>query len=140
MIVLIEAPWLAAKVAATFLVDPLEALMFSRVKVSLNQLAIVPLKIAMAGQIFLDTKSLSLQPSLSLGLAIYSFRSLTGHRHSSSAHPNVTVGPYWWFGLLFLALNTSWKVTKSSVLCITSGVILNRFRSDGLSTVARPRP
>ena len=60
MIVLIKAPSLAAWVAVAFLVDPPEALMLPRVKVSLSQLAIVPLETATAGPVFLVTKSLSL--------------------------------------------------------------------------------
>ena len=44
MIFPIEAPWLTTQVAAAFLVDPPEALMLARIKVSLSQLAIVPLE------------------------------------------------------------------------------------------------
>ena len=66
MIVLIEAPWMAA----AFLVDPPEALMMARVKVSFSQLAIVPFDTTTAMPIFLVTKSFSLCSSLPLVLAI----------------------------------------------------------------------
>ena len=69
----------------------------------------------------------------------YSFISLTGHRHPSSAHFSVMVVPYWWFGLASLAPNTGWKVTEFSDICIAPRVILRRFTSDGLLTVARPK-
>ena len=38
-----------------------------------------------------------------------------------------------------LSPNTGWKVTESSGICIAPGVILGRFRSDGLLTVARAK-
>ena len=122
--------------AAAFLVDPPEALILARVKVSLSQLAIVPLETATAGPMFLFSKSLSLQSSLSSVLAMYFFISLIGHRHSSSANFSVTFGPYEWFGLAFLAPSTGLKVTEPSDIYISLGVILRRFRSDGLLTVA----
>ena len=62
---------------------------------------------------------------------------LTGNRHSYYAHLNVIVGPYSWFGLAFLAPNTSQKVTESPVICITYGVNINKFRSDALLTMAK---
>ena len=113
--------------------------MFTGVKVSFSQLPIVPFETATAGPICLVTKSFSLCSSLSLILAIYSFMTLTGHRHSSSAHCRAIVGACGWFGLAFLAPNTGRKVNKSSVICIAFGVILNKFRSDHLLTVANAK-
>ena len=139
MIVSIEAPWLATQVEAALLVDPPEALILSKVKVSFSQLAIVPLETATAGSIFLVTKSFSLWSSMSLVLAMYSFKSHSGHRHLSSVHLIVIVGPYGWFGLVLLAPNTSWKVPGSSVIWIALGVILNKLRSDGLLTLAEAK-
>ena len=126
-----QFPWLF-QVAAAFLVDPPEALIVARVRVSLSHLAIVPLETATGTPISLVMKSLSLWSSLSLVLAKYSFISLTRNRHSSSVHLSVMVGPYGWFGLAFLTPNTGWKVTESSNICIEPW-----FRSDGLLTVAR---
>ena len=85
--------------AAAFLVDPPEALMLAWVRVSFSQLAIVPLKTATAGAIFLVAKNFSFWSSLSLVFAMYSLISVTGHRHSSSACLIVIVDPYGSFGL-----------------------------------------
>ena len=65
--------------------------MFARVKGSLNQIAILALKTVTTRLIFLVMKSLSL--GCSLALAMCSFISLNGGRHSSSDHLYVIVGP-----------------------------------------------
>ena len=58
------------------------------------------------------------------------------HKHLSSVHLSVIVGPYGWHGLAFLAPNTSWNEIESSVICLVFRVILYKLRSDGLLTVA----
>ena len=99
----------------------------ARVKVSLSQLTIVPSKTATAGLIFLVTKSFSFQSSLSLliwfGLWLLQCYCWT----------------IWvvWPGIL--APNTGLNVSESSIICIALGVILNRFSSDGLLTVAKAK-
>ena len=71
-------------------------------------------------------------------LATYYFKSLTGDRHSSSAHLSVIVhANKVGSDLALVAPYTGWKVTESSVIYIAFGVILNKFSSDGLLTVAK---
>ena len=99
----------------------------------------MPFETTIAKPIFLITKTFSLYSSLSLVWAMYSFKTITGHRYSSCSHLSVIVGPYGSFGLAFLIPNAGMKVTKSSVTCMTFAVILNKFRSDGLLTLAKAR-
>ena len=80
--------------ATAFQIDPPEALILARVKVSFGQLVIVAFETATDGPISLVINSFSLHSSLSLVLAMCSFMNLTGYRHSSSAHLSVKVGPY----------------------------------------------
>ena len=107
--------------------------------VSFDQLAIVVFDMTTARPIFLIMKSFSLCYSLSLFLALYSFMSIIGHMHSSSAYLSVIIGPYWWFGPAFIDPNTSQNVIESSVICLAFRVILNNLKSDGLFTAGKAK-
>ena len=110
----------------------------ARVKVSFSQLAILPFETTTARPIFLVTKSFSLHSSLSLVLlCILLWASLGIGVHP--LHLRFIVDPYGWFDLEFLALNTGWKVTESSVICIAFEIILNKFTFAGLLTVAKAK-
>ena len=85
------------------------------------------------GSIFLITKSFLLLCFLSLVLDKYSLTTATRQRPSSSDHLSG------WLGWTFIAPSTGWRVTFSAVSCIAPGVILSRFRSDGLLTMVKAR-
>ena len=126
MIILIKASWLAEWDVVAVLVDPPEALMLARVNLSLSQLAIVAL----------DHKELIISPFSVFVLVLFPFMSLQDRGSNPLLISSVIIGLYEWLGQAFLIPNADCKGAKPSVTCLAFGVILNRFRSDGIMTVA----